>query len=341
MRESDIKNYLMMAGGFAATLIFITLLSKLAALGSAAFIPLAHKNLDQITASRGQGCLLPDIPEDAFVQFVNLQRGTKNPPLVVASDTAHQTTMVNLKLTRNDKPVFLILSSRAPILWNLHKAGDVTVAGILAIGLHGQILANVPEGISPSFLVQKDPKFAVENCIAMPELVRHNIAKARVTEILQNHFGRGPDDFIFAVKRSTIQIGPDRGFEIPLQPVDAAAIFAVTPVVDGREEKRDQYIAALVDEGSLFPLSQAKLDALKELIRSSNPGISLHNLFRKMASGNEIYIASGPLVLPAGMKGSKSATILLPRGIERPQAPENDNVYIKLPLELNEIYHLI
>ncbi len=56
--------------------------------------------------------------------------------------------LINVVVTKTDKPVYLVLTSQSHVIWNIQKAPDAAISRIALVGAKAVGVANVPEGTS-------------------------------------------------------------------------------------------------------------------------------------------------------------------------------------------------
>ncbi len=344
VRDAYFRNIKMLAVATVGVILLSAAVSWISAGKTDAFATLTHRNLDRITVSPGHDCELLHIPANAFVQLVGVERGGAGAPVLVASHNRQMTGLVNLLVSRNNKPVFLLLSAEQPVLWNIQKAEDTTIAGIAVISHVAQVVANVPAGITPIFVTRRTASTWPSSGRICPMLgipTRADATYERFKRRLQEHFGRTPDNAIFRRGHRDIRIGPRRNFAIAYKPIDAAALYGSGPVVDARPERRDAALAELLEDGRLLRLPPSALFEVKKIVKAAAPRASLWALSYDIKRGRDILVPTAKVALPAGMTGNKAATFLIPEDIAAPLSPPSHNKYIPLPLPLNEIIHLM
>ena len=102
-----------------------------------------------LSESRGvvlRGCSFVGLPESARIHAVGVYTGSL-PTDIVLDGSSHTTRRVDVVVTEREAPVFLVLSSYEPVVWQVGIVPGGRLLGVLVTGYDTQGLIGIPRGL--------------------------------------------------------------------------------------------------------------------------------------------------------------------------------------------------
>lgn len=106
-------------------------------------------------AAQGLGNCRFKIPSDAKLIGYGVYEGSLRTNLKVETH-GNRLRAVRTFLGKQDGPVFLVLTSYEPVVWDIVAEPGQRIAGVLAMGYYAQVVANVPKGVPMAFSTHED-----------------------------------------------------------------------------------------------------------------------------------------------------------------------------------------
>lgn len=179
-------------------------------------------------AVQANACGLPRLGAGTQLALVGAAGGGRSGYVIPGRDAA-RTGEVELLVTAEARPVFLVLFAHDPLIWRLGLAPGARLAGVAVVARHPQVVAGAPDGVPVRRLtgpgVAEACRGAVADALAAPGSARAE------DEALRAALGRDPDSVQLAARsdsEGTVRalVGPAPGAAAALRHLAADEVVA-------------------------------------------------------------------------------------------------------------------
>jgi hypothetical protein len=280
-----------------------------------------HPHVETTLEARNDPCGIPGLPAEFDVVAISVRRGST--PLDVAIDrSGRDVAREDVAVGITPKPVVLVLMGEDPIVWNVGQAHGATIAGILAVGMHRQVVTGVPRSTRVTTYSTADgpnacPHFRVERA-------NDRAGARRVREL----FGRGFTTLLDRKPGPHFVVGEVAGVVTHAPDITLASVALPDHVLPGGRHG----IARLVRQQAIRPATEEDVEAWIKGAAQRN-GHSAGDVRRQMnwrLDRNSIYVVLKDFDLPDGLAGADSRTFIIPAGASRPGGPQGHCTFLAM-----------
>ena len=267
-------------------------------------------------------CEINSRPPNARIHAVTLYKGGIETPAQAFGTPARQ---VNVIVTDKGGPVFLLLSARNAVIWNIRTAPKVVLGGIVTTGFDRQTVvtrgARVP--MLAAAVADKQCSNVFRRGMNMGML--DAVSADEIAQMSTQAFGRVPDNLVDKHSLESIVLGPEEdAAQLPAEAepfvVPDFLVDQHRPILFGRPA-----LARLVSEGILAPATEADLASWRAAGPLS-PNLPSYIVNLDLA---RTYVIKRPFRLPLGLVGEASAAFIQPAGMKQPDGWVGENAFLK------------
>lgn len=280
-----------------------------------AFVTPARWQYSELSGVRVEGCRITGLPEEVAVHMASVDKGDLIPEFEVGERVRHDTRMVDVLVSRQDRPVMLVLAARRSIIWNVSIVKGVRLAAVLVIGTEPQGLIGIPRAI-PHLTLSESQRS--DDCPRIRGRYVHSTSSDafdQMEAIVQAITGRT----IFATQSeraaARLVVGPRRQFSpeslmhTDEMEADYPAVGSVMP--DGKDG-----LDWLEANGLI---RQASIEEVDAWIAGVGPTDGLPIEFQRLKVNRwpaYVFVALDQIEIPYGLDGNYS--FILPDGVADP-----------------------
>lgn len=224
--------------------------------------------------------------------------------------SGHEATRIDVAVNQRKTPVVLMLGAYEPTVWNVGWSKGTRIVAVLVSGYHRQAIAGLPATV-PVRVSTYDNHGACGHFYVNPDDV------GDLNPIAQRAFGRRVDR-VYPAANGRVVIG-DALVNVEMVTVNGASANAFrnpdAPLAGpaGIEQAVRQGLLreATAADLAAWRRTQAQTRDLPPVEGASAATADTARLYR-------VYVVNKAFVLPAGLYGANSVTLIVPKGIARP-----------------------
>ena len=280
-----------------------------------------HPKPDAVQPPANDPCGIPGLDNEFDVVAISVYQGSK--PLDIALDTGgHEVRQEDVVVGSTPKPVVLLLMAYDPIVWNIGRAPDARIAGVLAQGVHRQAVIGLPKGTRITTYSGSDGGNSCRSFRAEGSVADMSV-KRRVREL----FGRGIGTLMTSKAGAQFVVGEVNGPASYSEDVKLKDIALPDNVLPGGQMGIDR----LVKQQSLSPATAAQVDLWVEgAARAAGQTPQQYRARINWRLTGGVYYVQKPFNLPDGMGGANARTFILPAGAPLPGGPQGHNTFLRM-----------
>lgn len=226
--------------------------------------------------------------------------------------SGHQATRIDVAVNQRNAPVVLLLGAYEPTVWNVGWAKGTRILAVVVGGYHRQAIAGLPATV-PVLVSTYDNKGACGSFYVNPDDV------SNLNPMAQRTFGRRVDR-VYPAANGRVVVG-DALVNVEMVTVKGASADAFRN--PNASLAGPAGIEQAVRQGLLREATAADLAAWRRTLAATRdlPPVEGARAASE-PSGNatlyRVYVVNKPFVLPSGLYGAHSVTLIVPRGVARP-----------------------
>lgn len=239
--------------------------------------------------------------------FALVAVGGKGYPLRFAiDDSGRPAQIIDVKVSRTDLPVVLVLGAREPTIWNVEQVRGSRVVAVLAGGRHRQALAGLDVDV-PALIATR------ENRSACGQFVVEPAQRAQVDAWARRFFGRGVDA-LHQASRAEVTIGPAG---VPRERWIPYPAITWESFRDRGNPPAALALQAALMEGVLRPATGADAEAWVDAVLAElrRDGEVARGAVERPFLGSGVFVMLKPFTFPAR---SNILGLYVPKGLPRP-----------------------